>query len=245
MKTIKNLLLAGLAIVSMNAFAETKLYIPDFEIAAGETKTIQLRGETDFEFGGFQVRILAPEGLSWGKTKGKYHVSFDDDENEIYPSWMINESKVLTEDDPETAVNDIGAISLMWAKWTGDAADNFYETGVDYCFMELKLIAAEDYDPSKAPAKAKAAVDPSNPTAGGNLYMYNMRYSDKAGQHSTILEDLQVSTDVIETLAGDKAVKSVKYVNLLGVESNEPFDGVNVVVTTYQDGTKASQKVVK
>ena len=42
-----------------------------------------------------------------------------------------------------------------------------------------------------------------------------------------------------------KAVKSVKYVNLAGMQSNVPFDGVNIVVTTYTDGTKAASKVIK
>ena len=42
-----------------------------------------------------------------------------------------------------------------------------------------------------------------------------------------------------------KAVAGVKYYNLAGVESNVPFDGVNVVVTTYTDGTKAASKVIK
>ena len=42
-----------------------------------------------------------------------------------------------------------------------------------------------------------------------------------------------------------KAVKSVKYVNLAGVESAQPFDGVNIVVTTYNDGTFATSKVIK
>ena len=42
-----------------------------------------------------------------------------------------------------------------------------------------------------------------------------------------------------------KAVAGVKYYNLAGVESDKPFDGVNVVVTTYTDGTKAATKVIK
>ena len=42
-----------------------------------------------------------------------------------------------------------------------------------------------------------------------------------------------------------KAVAGVKYYNLAGVESNKPFDGVNVMVTTYTDGTKAAAKVIK
>ena len=42
-----------------------------------------------------------------------------------------------------------------------------------------------------------------------------------------------------------KAVAGVKYYNLAGVESNVPFDGVNIVETTYTDGTKAAAKVIK
>ena len=49
----------------------------------------------------------------------------------------------------------------------------------------------------------------------------------------------------VEDLAAEKNVASVKYFNLLGVESAEPFQGVNVVVTTYTDGSKSARKVVK
>ena len=42
-----------------------------------------------------------------------------------------------------------------------------------------------------------------------------------------------------------KAVAGVKYYNLAGVESNKPFDGVNIMVTTYTDGTKSAIKVIK
>ncbi|MBR1543473.1 MAG: M6 family metalloprotease domain-containing protein [Muribaculaceae bacterium] len=42
-----------------------------------------------------------------------------------------------------------------------------------------------------------------------------------------------------------KDVKAVKYYNMLGVESATPFTGVNVVVTTYTDGTTKTTKTVK
>jgi len=51
-------------------------------------------------------------------------------------------------------------------------------------------------------------------------------------------------TDVDES-ALNKEVKSVKYVNLSGMERNEPWDGVNIVVTTYTDGTTSTAKVVR
>ena len=49
----------------------------------------------------------------------------------------------------------------------------------------------------------------------------------------------------VNDLNADKAVAGVKYYNLLGVESAEPFQGVNVVVTTYADGSKQATKVVR
>ena len=42
-----------------------------------------------------------------------------------------------------------------------------------------------------------------------------------------------------------KNVAGIKYVNIAGLESNKPFDGVNIMVTTYTDGTKTAVKVIK
>lgn len=52
------------------------------------------------------------------------------------------------------------------------------------------------------------------------------------------------SADVIENLA-EKTVNNVKYYNIAGMESNVPFDGVNIKVTTYNDGTTHTCKVIK
>ena len=42
-----------------------------------------------------------------------------------------------------------------------------------------------------------------------------------------------------------KKVVSVKYVNVAGMESSTPFQGVNIVVTRYEDGTQTTSKVIK
>ncbi len=49
----------------------------------------------------------------------------------------------------------------------------------------------------------------------------------------------------IETSKLGKTVSSVKYVNLAGQTSSKPFNGVNVVVTSYTDGTTTTTKVMK
>lgn len=49
----------------------------------------------------------------------------------------------------------------------------------------------------------------------------------------------------VDAVDAVKSVASVSYVNLAGQVSTEPFNGVNVVVTTYTDGSKSSVKVIK
>lgn len=52
------------------------------------------------------------------------------------------------------------------------------------------------------------------------------------------------SSSVVENL-DQKTINNVKYYNVAGMESNMPFDGVNIKVTTYNDGTTTTCKVIK
>ena len=52
------------------------------------------------------------------------------------------------------------------------------------------------------------------------------------------------SSSVVENL-DQKTINNVKYYNVAGMESNMPFDGGNIKVTTYNDGTTSTCKVIK
>lgn len=58
------------------------------------------------------------------------------------------------------------------------------------------------------------------------------------------LDDTKVATGVNDVNSA-KEVKGVSYFNMMGVESAQPFDGVNIMVTTYTDGTSSAAKVVR
>lgn len=64
----------------------------------------------------------------------------------------------------------------------------------------------------------------------------------------TEAENVQLVKD-IDTAVNDvnaaKAVASVKYINAAGVASDNAFEGVNIVVTKYADGSQSVTKVVK
>ena len=49
----------------------------------------------------------------------------------------------------------------------------------------------------------------------------------------------------VDNVTVAKTVKSVRYYNVAGIETSEPQAGVNIVVTTYTDGTKTTTKVLK
>ena len=49
----------------------------------------------------------------------------------------------------------------------------------------------------------------------------------------------------VENINADKQVAAVRYINVAGQESDTPFTGVNIVVTTYTDGTTSTTKVMK
>lgn len=59
-----------------------------------------------------------------------------------------------------------------------------------------------------------------------------------------LTDDNQLPTG-ISSIIGGKAVANVKYYNVAGVESDVPFKGVNIEVTTYEDGSRTSRKILK
>lgn len=75
-------------------------------------------------------------------------------------------------------------------------------------------------------------------------------YKPYTGTVKYVVSPIDLSTDDIITAVTDinattKTVRQVRYYNLAGIESSEPFDGINVVVTTYTDGSKSTAKILK
>jgi len=54
-----------------------------------------------------------------------------------------------------------------------------------------------------------------------------------------------VENTAITKIDTNKTVTKVTYVNMMGVESETPFDGMNIVVTRYNDGSMTSGKVIR
>ena len=118
-------------------------------------------------------------------------------------------------------------VDMNWCNTETDMADGALYKDVE-CAVQLKE-AWEAETPAGAPAHVKASDD----LAFQNYIVYPL--SIDATQILTGVENLNASKDVV----------SVKYVNAAGMVSNTPFQGVNMVVTSYADGSQVTTKVVK
>ena len=82
---------------------------------------------------------------------------------------------------------------------------------------------------------------------GSSLAIYSIPTEDNQtttpAKRTSIVEK-KVATGIDEPIA-EKTILSVKYVNPAGVISTTPFSGVNIVITTYQDGSRKVTKVLK
>ena len=73
------------------------------------------------------------------------------------------------------------------------------------------------------------------------------RPTDKDRLYYVVEKQITVPTGIITGIDNvtSKAVASVKYYNIMGIESDVPFQGVNIEVTTYEDGSRTTRKIMK
>ena len=68
-------------------------------------------------------------------------------------------------------------------------------------------------------------------------------------EHAILIADDATATvnnsSAISQITAQKEVAKVRYINVAGQESDTPFEGINVVVTTYTDGSTTTSKVIK
>ncbi|MBR5086619.1 MAG: hypothetical protein IKX31_06405 [Muribaculaceae bacterium] len=122
-----------------------------------------------------------------------------------------------------------------------------YDDGVNYYYpdYEAKIIEGIGVDCRYGDflVPYREYVTSINPMASLSAVYENgeLVYKGNAYDQALQLKD----PEAISTIAGDKKVANVRYYNLAGVESNEPFKGVSIKVTTYTDGTRSTKKIIK
>ncbi len=136
---------------------------------------------------------------------------------------------------------------IVWAKYDGNNTFSVPagEGANEHRFNgEFEVNMSMNSNPTFSPTTGKAykfeAIVRRIESTGGNTLRANK-------SNDYIVYPLNLSDDVVTGINNvtGKTVAGVKYYNLAGMESDRPFEGVNIIVTTYTDGSRSSAKVLK
>lgn len=121
------------------------------------------------------------------------------------------------------AANLKGGFTVNWGLYPGNYVEDF-AAGNTYNFHAIvRYVEAASQGPRRAEG---------DDVVEGNYVVYPLEGGDNL---ITAIDGVNV----------DREVVSVTYVNLMGMQSAEPFVGINLVVTRYNDGTVKTCKLVK
>ena len=157
-------------------------------------------------------------------------------ENYRYRVWRVVDTDTVLILDKVTTESRVsfGSNQFTFNPTTGryEADENSFLVPVD---QEVKFIGRFYYvrTPLTAPT-LRVAEETIGQTESSSEYLY---YVCEAEGETTF-------TSVSEINAG-KEIVDVMYVNPLGMTSDRPFEGVNIVITRYSDGTTSTVKVLK
>lgn len=156
----------------------------------------------------------------------------------------------LAQDDPAGAqyhfapkTNEVIKLEGYWfdGEFRGYANNSGQSVTADmsWCTSNTAMVDGQLYKDVVSVVQLKAPWDNGTKVAADDdLAFQNYKV------YPIAIEDDNVVTGV-ETLNGDKSIVSVQYVNVAGQVANTPFNGVNMVVTRYADGSTVTTKVIK
>lgn len=225
---IRLLFIALIAILTMNANAESftcdsRVDLPEgYIIHAGQTDAsyhdlVFTRLDDGDNFTNLQINMYLPEGLSVASCVASNATKFYD----------------------EDAEEERQALNLV----TSMHPDGYYVIGLvnaTYRGDQIKITT----NPISV-ARMKFTADDN--FLGGEIKA-SVKYTDYANNDYTNEECIVatfVNPSAVANLTAGKTVAGVRYYNIAGQAANKAYDGVNVVVTTYSDGTQSVDKVVK
>ena len=116
--------------------------------------------------------------------------------------------------------------------------DNLLEVNKDYLFHVAIMIHGTDpeqEEPNKAPRRGQGTQ-----AKDGDPWTHYMVYP------LDLDPDNSITTGVREiNPSASTTIDSIRYYNVMGQESETPFDGINVMVIRYKDGSFISKKVLR
>ena len=210
----------------------TGYYIDDnnytIQMAQAETYTLALKAGADTTKNVYCTANFLPDNLNINGQNGAAGIYHGDNRNYFFMNPKIQE-----------------VCSITFAEWTGE---NTFVVPVNDAQINgtFKVDWAYNAGGPQSPAsntayRFVAAVQRPK----GSTYL-------KAEQEDPIIvypldftAESALPTAINTVEVGNGEIKSIKYVNVAGIVSDRPFQGVNIVVTEYTDGSRTTTKMLR
>lgn len=130
--------------------------------------------------------------------------------------------------------------------WSGNTR-SFKITPGTYKFEITNHIQSRDLSSSADYSAGNLKITPVTANAGlrdGAAGATGKFYVAEQELNFSIDSSSEIITGIFD-IDGAKQVAGVKYYNVAGIESDKPFEGINIVVTRYTDGSVVTRKEVK
>ena len=147
-------------------------------------------------------------------------------------------------DDYEGVTSNFDLSRVTW----GEGCEVYHGTYVEPSQTSLQALSG-DIEDSNWIAGDILLVDAVTDNNGSFAYKYDTGAANVSGDSKSL--DVNVTWQGSNTITAIDSVnvkselKAIRYYNMMGVESANPFQGVNIVVTEYTDGSRTTAKVVK
>ena len=231
---IKTLLVAGLAFVAMNAVAQD-IHVTDSDTKIGFDTELILNLAADGEKSAWSWVVIAiSDEMNGGATNFEFQLSLPEG---------LAITNIKDSGDETVAYNPDEDDDIQALSWTGGLNENTgLYVGVGANLKKTPILKNNfilcwvRYTKANwLPATTVIGVEKIKVTDYANNDYTSPRYDIS----------VYVPLSAVENISAGKAVAGVKYYNVAGQAADKAFDGVNVVVTTYVDGTQSVVKVVK
>ena len=144
---------------------------------------------------------------------------------DFYPNWTKSSNEVMA---------TFGAQKLR---------ENDDETGEMITSLPMKFIVRAYYTRSAnidqtTPSGHRAPMRGVDVARDGKYYVAEFQFDYTLDENNPPITS-------VKGIYTDRVVTGETYYNIMGQSSSEPFEGVNIVVTRYNDGTTTTAKVIK
>ena len=196
--------------------SSNRIYMEDFSITPGETKPVTVYLENEDALSGMQFRLTLPAGLSIVTgATGRPRVTLAGDHLD-----GEDDDHTVSANAAEDGIHVILYSPTSMELTTGDGA-----------LLTFNVTAASNF-------------------IGSDEIVIDQIESSTAGMVEIALEDAScVVTSSIPTAIDDvvdaRTVVSTRYVSPSGLSSSKPFNGVNIVVKTMDDGSQVVTRVLR